>query len=66
MTVDLRMYALIAAAVAVTAWMMVLYFDWRGTWRRAVLAESHGEATIDWAIEGSFPASDPPSGNKVD
>ena len=47
--------------VAVTAWMRVLYFDWRGTWRRAVLAESHGEATIDWAIEGSFPASDPPS-----
>ena len=61
MTVDLRVYALIAAAVAVTAWLMVLYFDWRGTWRRGVLAESHGEATIDWAIEGSFPASDPPS-----
>jgi hypothetical protein len=56
MTGEVRVLGLVILPTAVVAGLLVLYFDWRGTLRRRILAERDadrdGRVVLDEAAQG--------------
>lgn len=49
LTDEVRVFALVTLPTAIVASLLVLYFDWRGRWRRRVHAEHDGHEYFDKA-----------------